>query len=323
MKDGRFTGKGWIYRFALILVLAGVLGVVLSRKNEQGALVVDMTDAVQSKAEDKSDADGRPVLSVAIGAMISPATTRRYYQDFVTLLADKIGRKAVFFQRRTYAEINALVENRTVDVAFVCSGPYAIGHAKFGLELLAVPVVRGEKVYYSYILAPADSKFRSLNDLRQKRFAFTDPDSNTGCLVPTYMLAERNEKPESFFANTYFSNSHDNSIMDIADGKADGAAVDSLIWDFVNTINPSMTKRTRIIEKSRPYGIPPVVVHPDMPKELKKQLRKVFLELHQDASAQAILARLQIDRFDEGDDAAYDTVREMQRWVATHKESQK
>ena len=168
-----------------------------------------------------------------------------------------------------------------------------------------------------------DSDFRSLSDLRQKRFAFTDPDSNTGCLVPTYMLAERKETPESFFASTFYSNSHDNSIMAVAEGKADGAAVDSLIWEFINAINPSMTRRTRILEKSRPYGMPPVVVHPDMPKELKAQLRKVFLELHKDTSAQAILARLQIDRFDEGDDAAYDTVREMQRWVAAHKEGQK
>jgi phosphonate transport system substrate-binding protein len=214
-----------------------------------------------------------PELRVAVGAMISPEVTRQYYQALFELITNRIGRQAVFMQRRTYAEINELVEKRQVDLAFVCSGPYTEGHEKFGLELLVVPVVHGETVYRSYILARADSRIRSFDDLRGCRFAFTDPNSNTGFLVPRIMLSRRHESPESFFKETFFTYSHDNSIKAVAEGLADGAAVDSLIWEFLNAVDPSVTDRTRIVEKSPPYGIPPIVIHPDMDRALKEELR--------------------------------------------------
>jgi phosphonate transport system substrate-binding protein len=253
---------------------------------------VEMSDVIPMEGADKTLADEHPVLHVAIGAMISPETTRDYYEELIGVLAEKLGRRAVFSQRRTYAEVNALVASKEVDVAFVCSGPYTKGREEFGMELLVVPVANRQTVYHSYILAHRDSAVQSFDDLRGKRFAFTDPHSNAGYLVPTYMLAKRDETPEAFFGETFYSHSHDNSIRAVAEGTADGAAVDSLIWDFMNTIDSSLTARTRIVEKSPPYGIPPVVVHPDLPVEQKGRLRKAFLALHEDARAAALLRRL-------------------------------
>ncbi|GLI38681.1 phosphate/phosphite/phosphonate ABC transporter substrate-binding protein [Geobacter hydrogenophilus] len=263
--------------------------------------------------------DTRPPLHIAVAAMISPETTRQYYEELLRLVADRMGRRAVFSQRRTYAEVNTMVMNKEVDAAFVCAGPYVQGHEQFGMEILAVPVVHGVKVYHSYIIANRNSSYTSLNDLRGKKFAFTDPDSNTGSMVPTYMLAKRGETPDSFFGDHFFSNSHDNSIKAVANGQADGAAVDSLIWEFMNTIDPNVTSRTRIIEKSSPYGIPPIVVHPAMDPATKKKLKQVLLTLHEHKESAELLAKLQIDRFAEGDDKAYDTVREMSRWLEKEK----
>ncbi len=276
---------------------------------------VDMSDVVRNGGAHRTKADEYPILYVAVGAMISPEATREYYEELIDMLAGKVGRRAVFSQRRTYEEVNALVANKEVDVAFVCVGPYTKGHDEFGMELLVVPVAHGQTVYHSYILAHRDSAVQSFDDLRGKRFAFTDPQSNTGCLVPTYMLARRGETPDSFFGETFYSYSHDNSIRAVAEGMADGAAVDSLIWEFMNAIDQSLTGRTHIVEKSPPYGIPPVVVHPGLPVEQKEQLRKAFLAIHEDAEAAVLLKRLQIDRFVKGDDGAYDTVREMRRSV--------
>lgn len=279
---------------------------------------VDMDNGVPDVGG-SSAKSGLPPLHIAVAAMISPETTRRYYEELLRLVADRMGRRAVFWQRRTYAEVNDLVMNRQVDAAFVCAGPYVKGREQFGMELLAVPVVHGVKVYYSYIIANRNSSYASLHDLRGKKFAFTDPDSNTGCLVPTYMLAKQGETPESFFREYFFSNSHDNSIKAVVDGQADAAAVDSLIWEFMNTIDPALTSRTKIIEKSSPYGMPPIVVHPAMDEPAKKRLKQIFLTLHEHKDSAALLAKLQIDRFAEGDDKAYDTVREMVRWLEKNK----
>ena len=101
--------------------------------------------------------------------------------------------------------------------------------------------------------------FHRLADLRNYIFAFTDPDSNTGKLVPTYWLSLINERPETFFSKTIYTYSHDNAIMAVAKGLVDGAAVDGLIWEYYHHKNPVFTSETRIIRKSEPYGIPPLV----------------------------------------------------------------
>lgn len=255
-------------------------------------------------------------LRVAIAAMTSPERTSQAYTRLIRLVGEKIGRPVEISQRKTYAETNAMLEKREIDFAFVCSGAYVEGKARFGMEILAVPVVRGEKVYHSYILGRKGGFAKSFDDLRGKRFAFTDPKSNTGALVPRYMLAQRRETPESFFADSFFTYSHDNSIRAVAEGLADGAAVDSLIWEYFNAAGSPDTIRTRIIEKSPPYGIPPLVVHPAAAAGLKARLRAALFSLHEDAKAIPLLKELQIDRFEAGDDAMYDSVRQMERWIA-------
>lgn len=259
--------------------------------------------------------DLRPPLNIAVGAMISPETTRVYYEELLSLIAARMGKRAVFSQRRTYAEVNELIKKKEADFAFVCAGPYTQGKKEFGMELLAVPVANNKTVYHSYIIVGSTSSLKSFKDLRGKKFAFTDPQSNTGALVPTYMLAKMGETPQSFFKEYFYSHSHDNSIRAVADGQADGAAVDSLIWEFINRIDPALTSRTRIVQKSPPYGIPPIVVNSELSATTKKQLKEILLTLHNDKQAAKLLEKIHIDRFVEGNDAMYDSVREMERWL--------
>ncbi len=296
----------------LVALIIFTLCVLCSCDNRKEAVNLQQPAAPAASPPAK---DLRPPLTIAVGAMLSPETTRVYYEDLLSLIAAKMGRRAVFTQRRTYAEVNEMVRKREVDLAFVCAGPYTEGKQSCCMEMLVVPVANGKTVYHSYIIAPKGSPVGSLADLRGKTFAFTDPQSNTGYLVPTYMLARRGETPTSFFHGFFYSHSHDNSIQAVATGQADGAAVDSLIWEFINRVDPALTGKTKIIEKSPPYGIPPVVVHPDLDPAIKKQLKTIFLTLHQDPKAVPLLEKIQIDRFVEGDDTMYETVREMSRWL--------
>jgi phosphonate transport system substrate-binding protein len=257
----------------------------------------------------------RPVR-IAVGGMITPKEGMGYYREFLRYVQEKIGVKVVYVDREGYAEINEMLRNGQLEAAFVCSGPYVDGHEQFGLELLAAPQAYGAAVYYSYIIVPRGSPLTSFAQLRGKRFAFTDPLSNSGKLVPTYMLARMNETPETFFRETVFTKSHDQSIKAVAQGVVDAAAVDSLIWEYLNATNPEFTVQTRILLKSPPYAIPPVVVPRDLDPALKEQLRRTLLNADTDPKGQAILRQMRIDRFVEIPDGAYDSVREMQAWVA-------
>ncbi len=165
-------------------------------------------------------------LKVAVAAIISPKETFAIYRQLLNYIGQKLGREIQFIQRKTYAEINELLARGQIDLAFICSGPYVVGKEKHGFELLATPEVQNSHFYHSYLIVNKNSNFKDLSDLRRSVFAFTDPDSNTGKLVPTYWLSEMNEKPETFFSKTIYTYSHDNAILAVARGWVDGAAVD-------------------------------------------------------------------------------------------------
>jgi len=245
--------------------------------------------------------------------MLSPATTQELYGELFRALARRVGRRALLVQRHTYAEVDALIEARRVDMAFVCSGPYVVGKRKGILELLAVPVVNGATTYRSYLIVNRASPYRSLADLRGHVFVFTDPESNTGHAVPVAMLARMGTTPARFFSSFWFSYAHDESIRAVGEGLADGASVDSLIFDHMARSDPGVTGRVRIIARSAPFGIPPVVVPAGLDAGLVGDLRQVLLTLHEDPATAGILHGLGIDRFVAGDDALYDSVRRLER----------
>jgi phosphonate transport system substrate-binding protein len=160
------------------------------------------------------------------------------------------------------------------------------------------------------------SEIKRLEDLRGRVFAFTDPDSNSGKLVPTYWLNRMGEQPKSFFGKTIYTYSHDNSILAVSRALVDGAAVDGLIWEYYEHKNPAITAKTRVVKKSQPFGIPPVVASSRLTGQLKEQIRRAFFALHRDGEGQKILKELMIARFVAPRDEWYASIRKIKRSLA-------
>ena len=293
-----------IISFVLIL-MAGLISCSRKQEPKKISLEEDIALEAQEVLPEKNP------IRIAIGSMMTPREGYAYYKHLLDYIGEKMGRPVKLIEREKYAEINALLKTGYLDVAFICSMPYVDGHKKFGLELLVIPQINGKTEYYSYIIVPVDSPVKTFKELRGKTFAFTDPDSNTGKLVPTYMLFKMNETPDSFFKEYIFTYDHDKSIKAVAKKIVDGAAVDSLIWDYYNKFNPELTSRTKIILRSPPYGIQPVVVPPGIAPEIKNKLRKIFLNIHKDEKGKKILEGMMIDKFVVGNDASYDSIRGM------------
>jgi len=248
--------------------------------------------------------------------MVSPKETFVHYKELLEYLGEKMNQEVELVQRKTYGEINELIGKGEIDVAFLCSGPYAKEKDKHGFELLATPEINGSHFYQAYLIVNEKSRFKNLEDLRGKTFAFTDPDSNTGKLVPTDWLLESGERPETFFEQSIYTYSHDNSIMAVAKGMVDGASVDGLIWDFYAQRNPAITDSTRVIRKSEQYGIPPLVASGKLASDVKESIRRLLFSMHEDARGKKILDQLMIDRFIDPRDEWYDSIRNMSRKTA-------
>ena len=301
----------------LIMVFIGIAG--CNKKDKPETISLETREEVIME----STLSNEKPLRIAVGGMITPREGFAYYKKLLDYIGDKLGKRVEFVDREDYFEINNLLKEGNIDVAFVCGGPYVDSSRKFGIELLAAPQAYGKTVYYSYIIVSKDSPIKSFEELRGKRFAFTDPLSNTGKLVPTYMLSKINETPASFFKSYDFTYAHDKSIKAVALGVTDGAAVDSLVWEYAHRVNPEFSSMTRVLEKSPPYGIPPVVVRHGLAPELKEKLKQIFLNIHKDKDGMDILKGMFIDKFVDVDDSAYDSIREMKSWIAKQKGTKK
>jgi phosphonate transport system substrate-binding protein len=258
-----------------------------------------------------------PTLLIGIAARISPYETYVAYGALLAHIGERLGRRVEMVQYSTYAEMDAALERRDLDFAFVGSRAYVRDHARFGVELLAAPQVHGQPFYYALLIVPAGGASRSLADLRGKRFAFTDPLSNSGRLAPAYIVEREFGLPaERFFGSLKFTGSHDRSIDEVNAGRIDGASVESLIFDYVRTRTPEKTKNIRILAQSPPYGIPPFVANRRADASLKGRIRAILLGMNEDPRGKRILDAVSAERFIVPNDSNYDSVREMEAWLA-------
>ena len=303
----------WLFGVGVAVLFLACVGIYFTQSKPAKPVKRISLQPSQDKAV--SPVQNTDKLRIAVGAIISPAVSLTFYEDIFDYIGENLGREVEMVQRKTYTEVNFLMKESRIDAAFVCSRPYVEGHRNFGLEILCVPVCFGKTEYCSYFIVHKDSPIQNLEELRGKVFAFSDPLSNTGMLIPTYTLAKMGETPESFFRRYIFTYSHDNSIRSVAEKFVDGAAVDSLIWEYLNTKEPEWTAQTRIIYESTPCAIPPMVVLPGIDQELKDKLRSAFLNMHNDTRGREILKKVLIDRFTVIEDNAYDSIRQMETFL--------
>lgn len=236
-------------------------------------------------------------LIIAIASVVSPKESLEKYQGLVAYLEEKLGQPVKVIQKQTYGEVNQLLKDGIADITLTCSLAYRIGSKEGYMEGLAAPVVKRESLYQSYIVTNKDNPYDSLDDLKGKRFAFVDPISYSGRLSVLDMLHEKGYMADTFFEKTFYTYSHDYSLLAAANNVVDGAAIDSLLFDqLLLEQNPDVQK-LKIIGKGKLAGTPPIVINKNLDPTLKEKLRKVILSLEEDQNGQQILRSLSIDKY--------------------------
>jgi phosphonate transport system substrate-binding protein len=233
----------------------------------------------------------------AVASMVSAEETWVTYKKLVDYVASHIGNEASMILKPSYTDVRVLLEEKKVDVAFVCTGTYIICSQAATVELIAVPEFKNNIKYRCLFVVNKKSMISDIAGLHGKSFAFTDPESNTGCIVPSWIVRKQGFEPEAYFSRIIYTDSHDRSLHAVVNGIVDGAGVDSLVfYSFVET-HPEMKEYLHVIWESEPFGAPPVVAPTRLPESMKEQLREIFLSMSEDIQGREILDGLGIERF--------------------------
>jgi len=183
------------------------------------------------------------------------------------------------------------------------------------VELLAAPVLSGERyrglpIYFSDVIVRADSPLRSFAELRGHSWSYNGTDSHSGYNVTRARLVEMGET-QGFFSRVVQAGAHQRSIEMVLGGEVEASAIDSQVLAIEFREHPESATGLKIIDSLGPSSIQPVVAALHLSQEVRADVRRVLLEMHEGPRAQLALARGFVERFVPVADETYDDIRRM------------
>jgi len=188
-------------------------------------------------------------------------------------------------------------------IAYLTPVAYLQAREKYGVVPLVAPLNNGRPTFALVIGVKSDSPFKSVEDLRGKRFAFGDEKA----LLQKASVEAMGIKVTEFGKVAYL-NHYDNIAKAVLAGDFDaGILKDTVADDF-------KSKGIRVLKSSAQLPSYVFAVEKSTPKETVEKLKAAFLALKRGtAENNATLDGFDkgYDGFVESSDAAYDIVRKL------------
>lgn len=293
--------KECVYLRKTVLVIITLIFTVIIAgcANNNNRTYIDFERAEPlTKTHENNDESQRPIR-IAIATVISPNETIEYYRDIARYISKQIDRPTVLIQRKTYEELNMVMSNGDADIAFMSTGAYSAYRGLNEIELLAMVEYENSMFYDAQIIVHKDSDIHSIEDLKGRSFAFTDPLSYSGHMSVLQLLKGKNTRPEKYFSRYIYTYSHDKSIWAVANKAVEAASIDSMIYKYGVANSQELIDKIRVITTIGPNPTGPVAIRGKISSEQKEQLRQVFLNMHKDNEILPSLKGLLIDCFVE------------------------
>ncbi|MBI5740558.1 MAG: phosphate/phosphite/phosphonate ABC transporter substrate-binding protein [Nitrospirae bacterium] len=202
-------------------------------------------------------------------------------------LGRRIGKPIVIDIAKDYTEHIDKTGNNKVDIAFMGPVSYVRLVEKYGKKpVLARLEITGKPTFMGAIITAKDSGIKKLTDLKGKRFAFVDPESTMGHLVPRCMLLEAGIDVKDFAMSKFVYNHHNVALGVLAGDFDAGAVKEDVYYEYEK-------RGIRALAWTPPISEHVFVTGSHLPKETVTALREALLQLKDDKEGKAIMLRIQ------------------------------
>jgi len=237
--------------------------------DEDGDLVADLPKDPK-KWRDPS------TLVFAYTPVEDPAIYQNIFKPFTDYLARCTGKRVVYYPvQSNSAEIEAMRAGR-LHVASFATGPTG-----FAVNLAgAVPfAARGNETgvtgYHLISIVRADSPYRKLTDLKNKRVAHTAPSSNSGHLAPLVLYPQEGLRPYEDY-KPLMSGGHDKSVLGVHSRDFDMAGVANTVFERMAQRGAVKGEDFRIIYRSPLFPGASFAYAHDLKPALAKKITDCF-----------------------------------------------
>jgi len=218
--------------------------------------------------------------SITIGVLpdVSSEKIKQNYQPFIKYLEEYIGIRVKLTIPEDYQDLVTQFREKKVDLALF-GGLTLIKVVDF-YDAEALVTREVDTRFTSWFITQNDNTSTTLADFKGKSIVFGSQLSTSGHLMPRYFLQEIFNQPvELYFEDVTFSGSHDNTILSIAQRKADLGVVNSQVAQTMLRDGTVTNNQIKKIWESPPYMDYCWAVNNGLSEQFKRKLRDAFLNL--------------------------------------------
>lgn len=209
-----------------------------------------------------------------------------------------------------YAGLVEGMKDGVIDIGWFGAFSFIAAESQIDLTPLVVQERRETGLYYqSYIITRNDSSIETLEDLEDKSFAFVDPGSTSGFVLPYALLKSRNIDIESYFSNIIYSGTHAQVPDDILSGKVEAGAISSVQFNILEADGKLVKDDFKIIWQSDNIPGSPYVARSDLDRGVKEGFIESMLNIHEEIPNDLHKFDESIEKFVEVDNNIYHSIR--------------
>src|SRR5215470_4907521 len=173
-------------------------------------------------------------------------------------------------------------------------------------------LANGSLGYRSCLIVHSDSDMFSPEDMGGKTFAFNDPNSTSGYLVPSaFFMMEMSVDPKKYFSKVTFSGSHEASILAVANKKVEVASTNLPDLQQLTRENKVPRNALRVIWVSKLIPNDPIVVRKDMPASLRSAIQESLTTMKARSPEAFKEIGAWVGGFVPADDSKYQVIRDL------------
>ncbi|MGP3696095.1 phosphate/phosphite/phosphonate ABC transporter substrate-binding protein [Rhodobacter sp. NSM] len=225
-----------------------------------------------------------------------PETAIAANECYRSLLEKSLGVPVRLITSSSYDGIIEGLLAGSVDMAWLGASSFARIHLE-NPDAVDVTLTKQNKAgltgYFSYAFARRESGMKTIADARGKVFAFGEPDSTSGYLIPSAELAQELGNLSEYFAETPFSGGHEKTIVGVAEGRfAAGVSSGDGIgtWEegfssgaFRKAADAGLVRMSDLVMLWQSRMIPegPLVIRRAVPQEVRDTVVPATARLHE------------------------------------------
>ena len=151
--------------------------------------------------------------------------TRDAYKPLTSYLEKKTGMQVELFVATDYSGVVEAMRSGKLDIAYFGPFSYILAADKAGAEAFTVEVRKGSGTSYkSIVITSPDSGINKLEDVKGHTYAFVDPASTSGNLIPRSFYKKNNIDPDKDFKTVVYAGGHDAAALAVKNHKVDAAS---------------------------------------------------------------------------------------------------